>query len=68
VDLKEKFPGADPLAIDLLKKLLQFNPVLRPTVKEALEHPLFESIRRKDKEQIAEKPISLSIDMPVLTD
>ena len=33
-----KFPEASNLALDLLEKLLAFNPVKRITVKEALKH------------------------------
>ncbi|KAI9100668.1 hypothetical protein DFS34DRAFT_496832 [Phlyctochytrium arcticum] len=30
-----------PMAIDLISKLLSYNPNARPTVKEALQHPFF---------------------------
>ncbi|BFZ63973.1 mitogen-activated serine/threonine-protein kinase [Saitoella coloradoensis] len=33
------FPNANPLALDLLSKLLTFDPAKRITVEEALEHP-----------------------------
>ncbi|GAB2226989.1 hypothetical protein Droror1_Dr00008788 [Drosera rotundifolia] len=35
------YPGADPLTIDLLKKMLTFDPSKRITTKEALNHPYF---------------------------
>jgi len=35
----EFFHGANPLALDLLAKLLHFNPAKRLTVEEALNHP-----------------------------
>lgn len=35
----EMCPGANPLAIDLLEKLLTFNPAKRISVEQALEHP-----------------------------
>ena len=41
VDLARKYPGATPEAIDLLNKMLQFNPYLRTNVDDALEHPFF---------------------------
>ena len=31
-----------PLAIDLLKKMLAFDPSKRSSVQEALDHPYFE--------------------------
>jgi mitogen-activated protein kinase 1/3 len=35
------FPDANPLAMDLVEKMLTFNPDNRISVKEALEHPYF---------------------------
>ena len=37
--LEKVFPGVDPLMLDLLKKMLTFNPKKRITVEEALRHP-----------------------------
>ena len=37
--LSNLYPRADHLALDLLSKLLSFDPAARPTVDEALEHP-----------------------------
>ena len=34
-----KFPDADPLAVDLLERLLQFDPRKRIDVRAALKHP-----------------------------
>jgi serine/threonine protein kinase len=39
VPFAQKFPEADPLAIDLLEKMLQFDPRKRIDVHEALKHP-----------------------------
>lgn len=36
------FPNADPLALDLLGKMLTFNPHNRIPVEEALAHPYLE--------------------------
>jgi len=43
-DLSRIFAGSDPLAIDLMKKLLCFSPEKRITVEAALEHPYFKDI------------------------
>jgi len=43
-DWKSVFPTADPLALDLLDKLLVFNPRKRVTVDQALAHPWFNSM------------------------
>ena len=42
------FPGAPAEALDLLKKLLIFNPYFRLTVEEALAHPFFHGVRKDD--------------------
>ncbi|GFR41333.1 hypothetical protein Agub_g2018 [Astrephomene gubernaculifera] len=39
--LSSKFPNADPLALDLLARMLAFDPVDRPTAAVALAHPYF---------------------------
>ena len=33
------FPNSNPLALDLIRKLLKFNPLERITIDEALRHP-----------------------------
>ena len=38
-DLNNIFKGANPDAIDLLKKMLTFDPLKRITIDEALDHP-----------------------------
>ena len=55
--LESLFPEADPAAIDLLKKMLQFNPLRRVTAGEALEHEFFRGVRKKELERTAECPL-----------
>ncbi|QRV91398.1 mitogen activated protein kinase [Ceratobasidium sp. AG-Ba] len=44
------FPGANPLAVDLLEKCLTFNPKRRIDVVEALAHPYLEPYHDADDE------------------
>jgi serine/threonine protein kinase len=58
VDFRTIYPAADTAALDLLKKMLQFNPQKRCTAEEALEHDFLKSIRRPALEIAAgSKPI-----------
>lgn len=51
------YPAADPAAIDLLKKMLQFNSTRRITAEDALEHEFFRNVRRKELERTADGPL-----------
>jgi len=39
IPIERMFPNSNPLALDLLKRMLTFNPLRRITVDEALAHP-----------------------------
>jgi serine/threonine protein kinase len=56
-----RISDADADGIDLLSKMLQFNPNKRCTVTEAIEHKFFESIRKKQNELKPEKIISMDL-------
>jgi mitogen-activated protein kinase 1/3 len=43
-NLQSEFPEASPLALDLLKKMLCWNPLQRYSVQDALDHPYLEDI------------------------
>ncbi|KAF8820555.1 CMGC kinase, MAPK family (ERK) MAPK-1 [Cardiosporidium cionae] len=47
--LQDLFPHTNPLSIDLLQRMLTFNPEERITVEEALEHEYFEGMRSFDE-------------------
>lgn len=49
-DLNSKFPDLDPQAIDLLKKLLAFDPAHRISAVDALKHPYLSELRDEDDE------------------
>ena len=51
---KAMFPKTSDLALDLLEKLLAFNPVKRISVEEALKHPYLEPYHDPDDEPTAD--------------
>ena len=53
INFKTKFPGSSEESLDLLQKMLIFDPNKRITVKECLEHPFFKSVRDPSKEEEA---------------
>jgi len=48
--LSKVFPKAEPRAIDLLEKLLDFDPDLRWSAEQALSHPYFADLHSPDHE------------------
>jgi len=57
-DFTKLFPQADDKALDLLSKLLAFNPDERFTVEEALAHEYLEQYYDPQDEPVAEKPFN----------
>ena len=62
--LKSIYPKATPVELDLLSKLLQFNPNKRINVKQALEHPYVSDFHEQYSETEIErdKPVHIPID------
>ena len=62
-NLKNLFPKATAIELDLLGRLLQFNPNKRINVLEALEHPYVADFHEQyaESEIPCEKPIKLDI-------
>ena len=50
--LETLFKGASPTAIDLLSKLLKFDPNKRITIEEALAHPYLKELHYPSDEVI----------------
>jgi mitogen-activated protein kinase 15 len=48
-------------AIDLLKKLLTFNPNKRISVNEALQHPYVKEFHNVDDEPVCKKTININV-------
>lgn len=57
------YPNADPRALDLLDRLLSFNPTTRVTVEEALAHPYFDQYYDPEDEPIAEHPFEFEMEL-----
>jgi len=60
--LSDIYPKASKDAIDLMTKLLQFNPEKRITAEKALEHPFVALFHNKDEEPVCKKKIKLHFD------
>jgi len=60
--LQEMYPHASEDALDLLRKLLHFNPLKRITTEEALNHPYVAAFHNEEEEIICEKVIKIAID------
>lgn len=48
------FPKSNPVALDLLSKMLVFNPNKRYTIEQCLEHPYFEGLHNPDEEPVSD--------------
>ncbi|CAH2073414.1 unnamed protein product, partial [Iphiclides podalirius] len=57
------FPGADPRALDLLHRMLTFNPHKRITVEEALAHPYLEQYYDPNDEPVSEEPFRFAMEL-----
>ena len=61
------FPNANPIALDLLEKMLTFNPKKRYTVDQCISHPYFEGLHDPEQEPITTSSFDWSFDAVKLT-
>lgn len=50
IPFSEKFSTADPLALNLLQRMLAFDPKDRPTAEQALTDPYFKGLAKVERE------------------
>lgn len=57
------YPSADAQALDLLEKMLTFNPHSRIAVEEALAHPYLEQYYDPQDEPVAQEPFKFEMEL-----
>lgn len=67
VPFAKLYPATNPVAIDLLEKMLVFDPTKRISVEEALEHPYLDSLHNAEDEPVAESVFSFDFEKEELT-
>ncbi|KAG2197419.1 hypothetical protein INT47_005672 [Mucor saturninus] len=63
IPFQNLYPRASPLAIDLLTKLLAFDPAKRITVEEALAHPYLSAYHDEDDEPAHSQQFDFSFEV-----
>ena len=61
------FSNANPVALDLLGKMLTFNPKKRYTVEQCISHPYFEGLHDPEQEPTADSTFDFSFDKESLS-
>ncbi|KAG2452491.1 hypothetical protein HYH02_002730 [Chlamydomonas schloesseri] len=68
INFRKLFPDADPLAIDLMEKMLQFDPRKRIDVIQALKHPWLAQLHEEAAEPAAPGEFVLDFDEMTLNE
>ncbi|KAK7274333.1 hypothetical protein RIF29_15417 [Crotalaria pallida] len=63
-----RFPNMSPGAVDLLEKMLIFDPNRRITVDEALCHPYMAPLHDINEEPVCPRPFSFDFEQPSFTE
>ncbi|XP_073271039.1 mitogen-activated protein kinase homolog NTF6 isoform X1 [Primulina huaijiensis] len=66
--LSKKFPDISSVAIDLVEKLLVFDPAKRITVEEALNHPFLSSLHEINEEPACPSPFVFDFEQSSLSE
>lgn len=59
---KTLFPKANPLALDLLDKMLTFHPDKRPPIEECIRHQYFQGMHDPNEEPVCKAPFDWTFD------
>lgn len=59
---KNLFPDANPIGLDLLSKMLTFNPDKRYTIEQCINHEYFNGLHNAEEEPICETQFDWSFD------
>lgn len=62
VPLSKAFPTASPVLLDLLSRMLIFDPAKRITVEDALEHPYLAELHHPDDEPLCAEVFTFDFD------
>eukprot|EP00928_Gymnodinium_smaydae_P013486 TRINITY_DN14915_c0_g2_i1.p1 TRINITY_DN14915_c0_g2~~TRINITY_DN14915_c0_g2_i1.p1 ORF type:complete len:419 (-),score=78.28 TRINITY_DN14915_c0_g2_i1:89-1345(-) len=60
--IKDRFPHVEQDSIDILTKMLVFNPKKRVTVNQCLEHDLFKEVRDQSRETTMDRMVFLDFE------
>ena len=60
--MADVYPGTDPRGLELLSRMLEFNPCKRISAAEAIMNDYFDDIRLPEQEELAAPIFDLSID------
>nr|GMD36439.1 mitogen-activated protein kinase homolog MMK2 [Ipomoea batatas] len=63
-----RFPNSSPGAVDLLERMLVFDPSRRITVDEALCHPYLGPLHDINEEPVCPRPFSFDFEQPSFTE
>ncbi|KAF9599631.1 hypothetical protein IFM89_001373 [Coptis chinensis] len=63
----ERFPHVRPAAVDLVEKMLTFDPRQRMRVEEALAHPYLASLHDISDEAVCSTPLSFDSEQHALS-
>ncbi|MCO5560894.1 hypothetical protein L7F22_014514 [Adiantum nelumboides] len=63
-----RFPHLPPLAIDLIERMLTYNPAERITAEEALAHPYLSSLHDETDEPVCPRPFNFNMDEECLSE